>query len=270
MILHETYNLSNGMKVPKLGLGTWMIDDKDVAQTVVEAGKAGYRHVDTAQAYENERGVGEGIRDSGVDRADWFITSKVAAEIKSYEEAVASIDQSLETLGVDSIDLMLIHCPQPWNEFGGENRYFEENRAVWRALEEAYEAGKLRAIGVSNFQKEDLDNILSVCKVKPVVNQIQVNIGHTPMELIQYTHEQGILVEAYSPIAHGDLLENEQVAGIADKYGVSVAQLSIRYDLQLGLLPLPKTVTPKHMKHNTDVDFTISEEDMDYLKNIKR
>lgn len=256
------------MEIPKLGLGTWKIDDSDVAQTVREAIKVGYRHIDTAQAYENERGVGEGILTSSVKRDELFITSKVAAEIKSYDEAVASIDQSLEKLGLEFIDLMLIHCPQPWNEFGSDNRYFEENREVWRALEEAYEAGKLRAIGVSNFQQVDLENILSVCNVKPMANQILANITHTPLDLIQYTQEKGILVEAYSPLAHGDLLQNEKVAEIADKYGVSVAQLSVRFDLQLGLLPLPKTVTPKHLRTNTEVNFMISEEDMNYLKKM--
>ncbi|MCD5322198.1 MULTISPECIES: aldo/keto reductase [Pontibacillus] len=268
MILNQKYTLSNGVEIPKLGLGTWKIDNDDVAQTVREAINAGYRHIDTAQAYENERGVGEGILASSVKRDELFITSKVAAEIKSYDEAVASIDQSLERLGLEFIDLMLIHCPQPWNEFGSDNRYLEENRNVWRALEEAYEAGKVRAIGVSNFQQVDLENILNECNVKPMANQILANITHTPLDLIQYTQDQGILVEAYSPLAHGDLLKNEELEEIAEKYGVSVAQLSIRFDLQLGLLPLPKTVTPERMKTNTEVDFKISEEDMDYLKKV--
>jgi diketogulonate reductase-like aldo/keto reductase len=268
MILKENYNLSNGIKIPKLGLGTWMIENADVAQAVVDAVKIGYRHIDTAQAYANESGVGEGIRACGVNREELFITTKLAAEVKSYEEAVSAIDQSLVAMGLDYIDMMIIHSPQPWMEFGEEDRFFDGNREAWRALEEAYEAGKLRAIGVSNFQKEDLDNILSACKVNPMVNQILAHISNTPKELIEYTQAKGILVEAYSPIAHGELLKNQKVVDIAEKYGVSVPQLSIRYDLQLGLLPLPKTANPEHMKNNAEVDFVISEEDMEFLKNV--
>ncbi len=270
MILKENYILSNGIEIPKLGLGTWRIKNDDVVQVVVDAVKIGYRHIDTAQAYANESGVGDGIRACGMNREDLFITTKLAAEIKSYEEAVSSIDQSLKAIGLDYIDMMIIHGPQPWKNFGDEDRYFEGNREAWRALEEAYKAGKLRAIGVSNFQKEDLDNILSDCTVKPMVNQILAHISNTPTELIEYTQEQGILVEAYSPVAHGELLKNQKVLEIAEKYGVSVPQLSIRYDLQLGLLPLPKTANPEHMKNNAEVDFVISEEDMEFLKNLER
>jgi diketogulonate reductase-like aldo/keto reductase len=170
---------------------------------------------------------------------------------------------------IDYIDMMIIHSPQPWNKFRGEDRYFEGNREAWRALEEAYKAGKLRAIGLSNFEEVDIDNILESCSVKPVVNQILAHISNTPFELIKYTQDKGILVEAYSPVAHGELLKNQEVIKIAKKYGVSIPQLSIRYVLQLGLLPLPKTANPAHMKNNADVDFVISEEDMDYLKNVE-
>jgi diketogulonate reductase-like aldo/keto reductase len=270
MILEEKYTLSSGVKIPKLGLGTWFISNKDVVQAVKDAAKIGYRHIDTAQAYRNERGVGDGIRACGVNREEMFVATKLAAEIKSYEKAVASIDESLQKMGLDYIDMMIIHSPQPWTEFRGEECFFEGNCAAWRALEEAYKAGKLRAIGLSNFEERDIDNILESCSVKPMVNQILAHISNTPAELIQYTQDKGILVEAYSPIAHGELLKNHQVAEIADKYGVSVPQLSIRYVLQLGLLPLPKTANPEHMKSNAEVDFVISEEDMDHLKNVDR
>lgn len=209
-MLTEAYELPNGIKIPKIGLGTWMIGNEEVKQAVVDAVKIGYRHLDTAQAYENERGVGEGIRASSAAREDLFITTKLAAEIKSYDEAVASIDQSLEKMGLEYVDMMIIHSPQPWKEFRGEDRYFEGNREAWRALEDAYKEGKIRAIGLSNFQKEDIDNILESCTVKPMVNQILVHISNTPLELIHYTQEQGILVEAYSPIAHGELMKNEK------------------------------------------------------------
>lgn len=270
MILKEKYSLSNGVEIPKLGLGTWLINNEDVVQAVKDAAKIGYRHIDTAQAYQNESGVGAGIRACGVKRADMFLTTKLAAEIKSYKEAVASIDKSLQTLGLEYIDMMLIHSPKPWREYHGSEPYFDGNREAWRALEEAYKAGKLRAIGLSNFDKPDLDNILESCTVKPVVNQILAHISNTPKELIHYAQNKGILVEAHSPIGHGELLKNREVSKVAEKYGVAVPQLGIRYCLQLGLLPIPKTANPTHMKANAEVDFVIAEEDIEFLKNIKQ
>ena len=159
-ILTETYTLSNGVEIPKVGYGTWMIEDGKAAEAVKKAIELGYRHIDTAQAYQNERGVGEGLRDSGVNRAELFVTTKLAAEIKSYEEAKAAIDGSLELMGLDYIDMIIIHSPKPWQDFHGEDSYAEGNLAAWKALEEAYEAGKLKAIGVSNFQQADLDNLI--------------------------------------------------------------------------------------------------------------
>ena len=268
MILEEKYRLSNGVEIPKLGLGTWLIGNGDIAQAVIDAVNIGYRHIDTAQVYHNEAGVGNGIRACGIKREDIFVTTKLAAEIKSYKKAAASIDKSLKTMKLDYLDMMIIHSPQPWMKFREEDRYFEGNREAWRALEEAYKAGKLRAIGVSNFQEPDLDNILESCSVKPMVNQFLVHISNTPMELIEYTQNKGILVEAHSPIGHGKLLKDDEIAKIAEKYGVSIPQLSIRYDLQLGLLPLPKTANQMHMKENAAVEFVISNVDMDYLKNL--
>ena len=268
MILQEKYTLSNGVEIPKLGLGTWFISDKDAVQAVKDAATIGYRHIDTAQAYQNERGVGEGIRNCGVKREDMFVTTKLAAEVKSYKQAVASIDGSLTKLGLDPIDLMIIHSPKPWVEFKGNDPFFEGNREAWRALEEAYQAGKLRAIGLSNFEIPDMENILGSCSVKPMVNQVLAHISNTPKALIQYAQEKEILVEAYSPIAHGELMKNEAVVSMAKRYGVSVPQLSIRYTIQLGLLPLPKTANPDHMKTNAAVDFEISEADMETLKNM--
>jgi len=270
MILEEKYTLSNGIEIPKLGLGTWFISNENAGQAVKDAAEIGYRHIDTAQAYNNESGVGEGISACGVKREDIFVTTKLAAEVKSYKEAIVSVDTSLKTMGLDYLDMMIIHSPQPWTEFRGQYAYFEGNREAWRALEEAYKAGKLRAIGLSNFEKADIDNILESCSVKPMVNQILAHISNTPKELIQYTQENGILVEAHSPFGHGELLKNEELAEMAKKYGVSVTRLCIRYTLQLDLLPLPKTANPDHMKDNADVDFVISEKDMALLKNMER
>ena len=270
MILKEKYALSNGVDIPKLGLGTWFINNKDVVQAVKDAAKIGYRHIDTAQAYGNESGVGEGIRACGISREEMFVTTKLAAEVKSYKEAVASIDRSLKTLGLDYIDLMIIHSPKPWAKFLESETYLEGNREAWRALEDAYQAGKLRSIGLSNFERADIDNILQFCSIKPMVNQILAHISNTPKELIKYCRDKDILVEAYSPFGHGELFKNEEVKGIADKYNVSVSQLAIRYCLQLDMLPLPKTANPKHMKTNADVDFIIAESDMDFLKNMEQ
>ena len=268
MILEETYTLANGVKIPKLGLGTWFINDNDVVQAVKSAVEIGYRHIDTAQAYQNEKGVGEAIKTCGVKRENLFVTTKLAAEVKSYEEAVKSIDKSLKTLGLDYIDLMIIHSPRPWAKYSEVDPYYEGNPEAWKALEEAYKARKIRSIGISNFVKADIENILESCTVKPMVNQILVHISNTPKELIEFCQENDILVEAYSPIAHGELMKNQEVQKIAGKYGVSIPQLSIRYTLQLNLVSLPKTANPAHMESNADVDFTISDEDMKFLQNI--
>lgn len=218
----------------------------------------------------NERGVGEGLLKSGVKRGELFLTTKLAAEVKSYDEAVASIDNSLLTMGLDYIDLMIIHSPKPWMEFHESDPYYEGNREAWRALEDAYKAGKLRAIGLSNFEKADIDNILESCTVKPMVNQILAHISNTPAALIEYSQEIGMIVEAYSPVAHGELMKNQVLLKMAEKYDVSVPQLAIRYTLQLGLLPLPKTSNPVHMKNNAEVDFIISDGDMQFLINLEQ
>jgi diketogulonate reductase-like aldo/keto reductase len=268
MILNETYTLSNGVRIPQLGLGTWFIDDDKVARAVRDAVAIGYRNIDTAQAYGNERGVGEGVRTSGVPRDELFVSTKLAAEVKNYAGAAAAIDGSLTTLGLDHVDLMLIHSPQPWNDFRGGD-YADGNRAAWRALEDAHKAGKIRAIGVSNFEQQDLENILESSTVTPHVNQLLVHAGNTPAELIAYCQDKDIRVEAYSPIAHGEILKNQDVAAMAERYGVTVPQLCIRYTLQLGTVSLPKTANPEHMRGNARVDFTISDDDMNVLRSLR-
>ena len=263
--------LNNGVKIPQFGLGTWFIEDGKAADAVKAAAELGYRHFDTAQAYGNERGVGEGIRTCGVPREELFVVSKVAAEHKTYEEAKAGIDETLKKMGLDYLDMMIIHSPQPWVEVNqSENRYKEGNRQAWKALEEAYNEGKLKAIGVSNFQIGDLESLMETAKVKPMVNQVLCHISNTPLELIEFCQKSNIAIEAYSPIAHGEILNQPEIKAIADKYGVTVPQLCIRYTLQLGAISLPKTANPEHMESNAKVDFTISAEDMETLKNFKK
>ena len=268
---NKTLELSNGVMIPQFGLGTWFIDDDKVADAVKAAAAIGYRHFDTAQAYGNERGVGEGVRICGVPRDELFVVSKVAAEHKTYEEAAAGIDETLSKMGLDYLDMMIIHSPQPWVKVNqSDDRYVEGNRAAWKALEDAYKAGRLKAIGVSNFQIGDLESLIETAEIKPMVNQILCHISNTPLELIEYCQKNGIVVEAYSPIAHGEILNQPEIKEIAGKYSVSVPQLCIRYTLQLGLVTLPKTGNPDHMASNAQVDFEISDEDMEILKNFKK
>lgn len=267
----EIKKLSNGVEIPVLALGTWFIDDDKVEEAVKSAVKLGYRHIDTAQAYGNEQGVGKGIRSCDVPREQIFVTSKVAAEYKTYEEAAASIDRSLANMGLDYIDMMIIHSPQPWDKVNqSEDRYVEGNRAAWRALEDAYKAGKLHAIGVSNFLQEDIENLWDTAEIKPMVNQVLCHISNSPLELIDYCRKRGMVMEAYSPVAHGEALKNKAIADMAEKYGVTIPQLCIRFDIQLGMIVLPKTANPEHMKVNGDVDFIISDEDMEILKHVER
>jgi len=269
-VLNQNLKLSNGVEIPVLGLGTWFISDDKVADAVVNAIKIGYRHIDTAEAYGNERGVGEGIRKCGLPRNQIFLTTKLAAEYKDYEEAKKAIQKSLDLLDVEYIDLMIIHSPQPWGSFRDGKHYEEGNLAAWKALEEFYQAGKIKAIGVSNFEKVDIENLLAHGTVKPMVNQILAHVTNTPFELIDYCKSQGIVVEAYSPMGHGEIIKNPALIKMADAYHVSVPQLCIRYTIQLGLVPIPKTANPEHMKNNAAVDFVISDEDMEILKKSER
>lgn len=270
MIFDKVLNLSNGVEIPQLAFGTWKIPDNEVSAAVENALAIGYRHIDTAQAYHNEAGVGEGIRKSGVKREQIFVNSKVEAEIKDYANAKKSIDDTLLRMKLDYLDMMIIHNPQPWIEVNqSDDRHFEGNLEAWRALEEAMKAGKLRAIGVSSFQPEDLNNLIANSDVKPMANQILCHIGATPKPLIDFCQQNGIVVESFSPVAHGEALNNEVIKKMAAKYQVSVAQLCIRYDWQLNTVVLPKSTNPVHMKENSELNFVINDEDMKTLEAVK-
>lgn len=264
----ETYILSNGITIPKLGFGTWQIPDGDEAyQAVSHALKVGYTHIDTAQAYKNEASVGRAIADSGVARKDIFLTTKVWNSNHSYDLAKASIEESLQKLGVDYIDLLLIHWPNP-KAF--RDNWKEANAETWRAMEEFYEAGKVRAIGVSNFMQHHLEALFETAKVKPMVNQILLAPGCPQDELVAFCRQEDILLEAYSPLGTGAIFKNELANELADKYGKSVAQIALRWSLQKEFLPLPKSVTPKNITSNLDIfDFVISDEDEDKLDTVQ-
>ena len=262
--LTDSFTLADGATIPKIGFGTWQIPDGDAAYDAVSAAlEAGYRHIDTARAYGNEASVGRAIESSGIPREEIYLTTKLPAEVKTSEGAGESFEKSIAALGMDYVDLYLIHAPWPWDDHGSEHH--AGNAAAWSAMEEIHEAGRARAIGVSNFEFEDIESLVATAKIRPLVNQIRFFIGNTQDELTDYCQTNGILVEGYSPLATGAILDNEEVARIAEGYGRTVAQICIRYVLQNGVLPLPKTTTPSRMVENADVDFEISEEDMDTL-----
>lgn len=262
--LTETKQLANGVQIPQVAFGTWQIPSGDTAyQAVTAALKAGYRHIDTALAYRNEASVGQAIRDSGIPRDQIFVTTKLPAETKTYRGALADFEESIKNLGLDYVDLYLVHAPWPWGQMG---RNFDEgNLEVWQAMEEIYQSGRAKAIGVSNFAVRDLKNLFKQATVKPMVNQIQYYLGFTEPKITSFSEANGLLVEAYSPLATGGVLNNPEVQKYADQYGVSVAQLALRFVLQNGVLPLPKAVTPAHIEANTHLDFEISKEDMQAL-----
>ncbi|WP_244929421.1 aldo/keto reductase [Nocardioides sp. W7] len=263
----DHFELSTGATIPSVGFGTWQIPEGAPAYDAVAAAlAAGYRHIDTAHGYGNEASVGRAIAESGLDRAEVFVTTKIPARLKTYASARASIEESLAALGTDYVDLHLIHAPWPWEDIGSDHR--AGNIEVWRALEEAYEAGRARAIGVSNFEVTDLE-ALGTTHVVPHVNQIRVHVGHRQSELTAYCRDQGILVEGYSPLGTGAILSDPVLGEIAASYGRSVAQIALRYLLQREILPLPKTVTPVRIAENLDLDFEISESDVRRLDGVE-
>lgn len=263
----DFFILANGVKIPAIGFGTWQIPNGETAYNSVAAAlKSGYRHIDTALAYGNEESVGRAIRDSGIPRDEIFVTSKLPAEMKNYRNAHISFKMTMKNIGLNFIDLYLIHAPWPWNKIGAD--YTKENIEIWKAMEEIYETGQARSIGISNFNVTDIDAILDTCRIKPMVNQIKLHIGHAQEEITSHCQKNDIVVEGYSPLATGRILADKNIAGIAAKYGRSVSQLSIRYVLQKGVLPLPKSTHPEYIKHNLDIDFDISENDMKYLDGL--
>lgn len=270
-IIEEKWTLNDSRQIPAMGVGFWQIKKEDAKRVVLEALEVGYRHVDTAIAYDNEEEIGEGLKETEIPREELFITSKIPAEVKSYEGAKQAINESLARLGLEYLDLMLIHAPKPWAtmQIPFTKRYEKENVEVYRAMLEAQAEGKIKSVGVSNFNKKDIWNLIQATGVVPAVNQIRTHIGHVDMDTIAFCKEEGILIEAYSPIMTGRLKKNKKIQELATRYGVSVPQLCIRFDYQMGALPLPKTTHKEYLQENKEIDFTISEENMQTLLKIK-
>lgn len=267
-ILQDTYTLNNGVKIPKIAFGTWQMPNNDLGyNSVAFALKSGYIHVDTARVYGNEEVVGKAIKDSGIDRSDLFVTTKLPADQKTYEEAMSTFELSLETLGLDYVDLYLIHAPWPWSDRG--SNHMKGNIEVWKAFEEIYKSGRAKSIGVSNFNVAELQELMDNTEIVPAVNQIKFHIGDTKEDITKFCEENSILIEAYSPLATGRILDNEDIKQMAERYGKTVAQICIRYTLQRGTITLPKSVHEEYILQNADVDFEISKDDMEYLDGLK-
>ena len=268
MSLQETYTLSDGVMIPKIGFGTWQMQNDDHTTKVVEnAINVGYKHIDTAQMYGNEEAVGQGIKNSEIAREELFITTKLNNTNHSYELAKKSIDESLRLLQLDYIDLFIIHWPNP-KQF--RNHWQEANIESWRAMEEAVQAGKIRSLGVSNFMPHHLDALVDHVSIMPTVNQILLNPSEMQSETVARNKELNILSEAYSPLGTGKIFELDEMNNLAEKYDKSIAQVAIRWSLQHGFLPLPKTSTLTRAAENMAVfDFEISEEDMKVINNLK-
>lgn len=265
-ILHEVYTLSNGVNIPKLGFGTWQIPNESAYEATLSAFKAGYRHIDTAQAYQNEKAIGKALKDSGLKRDEYFVTSKLPAQIKGYQETHDAFKRTMENLQLDVLDLYLIHAPWPWDQMGKDCT--QGNIDSWKAMVELYQDGKIRSIGVSNFSPTDMSAIIDATGTVPHVNQIRYYIGDLQDETVSFCHAHNILVEAYSPLATGRILEHPELKAIATEQGVTVAQLCIRYCLQKQTLPLPKTTKEERMFENAAVDFIISPDQMKRLDDL--
>jgi diketogulonate reductase-like aldo/keto reductase len=260
----ETLTLANGDRIPTVGFGTWLLEDGDECDNAVaDALRLGYRHVDTARAYGNEESVGRAVRDSGIPREQVYVTSKLPAEAKDYATAQREFETTMTAIGLDYLDLYLIHAPWPWQQMGADFR--EENRQVWKAMEEFLESGRVKAIGVSNFDTDDLESLFPACTTTPMVNQIRWFIGLDPSATVATCAEHGIVVEAYSPFAHGQIVNHPEIGDTAARYGVSAPQLCIRYLLQRGAVVLPKATSTAHIQENAELDFEISGADMAVL-----
>jgi len=268
MIRDEFYVLSNGVKIPKIAFGTWQVKPGDEAyNSVLTAIKLGYRHIDTALAYENEESVGKAIKDSKVKREELFITTKLPANIKGYEATKKAFKTSLNNLGLDYLDLYLIHAPWPWDNVGAD--CVSENIESWEAMIDLYNQGLIKAIGVSNFRENDINPLVKATGFMPHVDQIRFFLGNTQETTYNYCKKNNILIMAYSPLATGKLLEDKILNEVANKYNVTPAKICLRYCIERGTLPLPKSTHEERIKANLDIDFKLENEDIEKLNTIR-
>lgn len=262
--------LNNGYEIPAIGFGTWRTPAGDVAKASIKVAlEAGYRHIDTAAMYGNEASIGEALKETDVPREEIFITSKLWNDKHSYEGAKEALADSLKNLDIDYIDLYLIHWPVP-KVLKDNDAWKRANQETWRYLEEAVEQGLVRSIGVSNFMPHHLDSLLETAKIIPATNQIYLSPSDQQDDVVRHNTKHNILSQAYSPLGSGTILENEDLQAIADKYNKSIAQVAIRWSLQKGFNPLPKSVTPERIVSNLDVfDFELTDEDMNVIDSLK-
>ncbi len=250
-----TLRLNDGHTIPQIGLGTASLNDEKIAPVLVTAIEAGYRHIDTAFRYGNQRGVGKGIRDSGINREELFVTTKLDGEFQGNDRAIAGLDECLRQLGLDYVDLLLIHWPLPQRD---------EYISTWKSFEKLVQAGKVRSIGVSNFKPAHLDRLLAEGTISPAANQIQLNPRITRPEHVDYDREHDIVTVAWSPLGQGsDLLQEQTLATIAAKYGKTPAQVVLRWDIDLGLVAIPRSSNPERLAQNLDIfDFALTPDEI--------
>lgn len=267
-LLRTGYTLNNGVKIPGLGYGTWQTPEGDVAAVALETAlQLGYRHIDTAAAYNNEKSVGEAIRKSGVAREELFVTSKLWNTERGYDKTLSAFDKSLSDLSLDYLDLYLIHWPANERQFPD---WKEINAETWRAFEKLYKEGRIRSIGVSNYKPHHLEAFMNDAEIMPMVNQIEYHPGWIQRETVEFCQQHNILVEAWSPLGCGRMLENETLREIAKAYNKTVAQICLRWCLQNNVLPLSKSVTPSRIEENSKIfDFEIASSDMERINNLE-
>lgn len=257
--------LSNGVKMPNLAFGTFKVNEGDDVQIILDAINVGYRHFDTAAFYNTEEALGKAIKKSGIPREEFFITTKVWKTSMGYEGAKKSFEESLEKLDMDYVDLLLIHWPRP----DAESDWKKLDIETWKAFEEIYKEGKTKAIGVSNFLNNHMQNILDNCEVVPMVNQIEFHPGYIQKDVVDFDKEHGIVVEAWSPLGRERVFKDELLNKLAEKYGKSVAQICLAFALQMDVVPLPKSSSVERMKQNMDIDFELEEEDFEKIVNME-
>ncbi len=267
----DCYTLANGVAIPCVGLGTWKLLEEECINSVQSALELGYRHIDTATAYRNEKSVGEGIHRSGIPRNEIFVTDKLWNSSKGYEQALAACKKSLDFLGLEYLDLYLIHWPRSQKHF---DDFIELNNATWRAFETLYKDGYVRAIGVSNFLEHHLDPLLDSCSILPTVNQMELSPGCRQDGIAEYCQSRNILCEAYSPLARGNVLHSPQLAQISSKHKATPAQICLNWSISRGYLPLPKSAHTERLHENTNIfSFKLDDDDnklLDELSSLGR